>query len=104
MTPDQIKTLVIRELKNDFIAAQLRGVDLARCIVEPALAIFEDARDPEKTHQLFIVFKEIPDSEEGFHIVCDVNACEFGLTIKGKGLHRVFLGFDGSFRDAFEGM
>ena len=104
MTANQIKALIKSEIGNNLSLINPHGVDLRRCLVEPTLETFEDSREPGKTLQLYVVLKEFPDSDRGYQIVCDVDTSAFGLSIRGKGLHREFLGFYGSFLDTLQGM
>jgi hypothetical protein len=99
-----IKHRIQEELKNQLNLTNLHGVDVTKSLVEPYLDTFEDSFEEGKKIQLYVVLKEHPNSEEGYHIVCDPTTFEFGLTIEGNGKHRIFLGFDGTFIESFIGM
>jgi hypothetical protein len=99
-----IKDIIQAELKGDLTISNLHGIDLSRCLVDPYLETLEDSFAEGETIDMYVVLKEHPDSEDGYQIVYDPAENMFGLSILGKSTRRVFLGFDGTFLEALEGM
>jgi hypothetical protein len=99
-----IKDLIQSDIKGDFTISNLHGVDLNKCLVEPYLEICEDSFHEGQTIELYVVLKEHPESDDGYQIAYDPIEQMFGLTIRGRGDRRVFLGFDGSFLESLKGM
>jgi hypothetical protein len=99
-----IKKRILEELKDQGNISNFHGVDLTKSLVEPYRETFEVAFEEGETIELYVVLKERPNSNEGYHIACDPETWQFALTIGGNENRRIFLGFYGSFLDTFRGM
>ncbi|NBU21252.1 hypothetical protein EBS43_07570 [bacterium] len=100
----QIKNIIQAELKRNLEISNLHGVDLKRCLVEPYQEIFENSFNESELMALYVVLKEDPVNDSGYQIVYDSQRGKFELSIAGKGIYRVFLGYYGSFLETLEGM
>ena len=100
---DKIKQIIESEIKGDFTVSNLHGVNLKKCLIEPYLETLEALFNKGQTIQMYVVLKEYPDSDEGYHIVYDPKENMFGLSIQGEENNRVFLGYDGTFLGQFQG-
>lgn len=109
MEPREIAAQVEQEIAGQWSRSNAHGVDLRRCLVTPRLIRCRntfptpDAPSPREL-ELWLVLTEIPDSTDGYLIVCDQAAERFGLAITSTEDEVVFLGWYGGFWDAFESM
>jgi hypothetical protein len=105
--PEEIKMKIRRELDrkiSDPAVAQATS-EIERNLVEPFLQTCLDVLSKREI-DLYVVFKEHEESDslDRFWIVYSLENKMFGLALISKtDKHPEFLGFDGSFIDAFFG-
>jgi hypothetical protein len=109
MTPEAVRELVEYEVAGDRSLTNAHRCDLRRCLVPPEWREYDDCRGgrplvkPYPVIRLWLVLESAPEDRSGYKIVYDPEACLFGLAVPGD--HRdVFLGYYGSFLDAYRGM
>jgi hypothetical protein len=100
----EVSELIEREINGDWWLSNAHGVDLRRCLVTPAVRVYEDSFRDGETLELWLVLEEAPEDESGYKIVFDEKSGAFGLAARGFGQRDVFLGFYGTFLDTLEGM
>jgi hypothetical protein len=109
MTAEAVRELVEREVAGDRSLTNAHGCDLRRCLVPPELREYDDCRGgrplvkPYPVIRLWLVLEAAPENRSGYKIVYDPEAGLFGLAVRGAP-RGVFLGYYGSFLDAYRGM
>ncbi len=109
MTSEAVRELIEREIAEQWSLTNAHGCELRRCLVTPELRNYEDYGSglplvhPMSIIQLWLVLEEIPTDRTGYKIVFGEAAAMFGLAIAGT-TGDIFLGFYGSFLDAYRGM
>lgn len=109
MTSEEVRSLVEQEIGGEWALTNAHGCDLRRCLVNPELREYGDfggGRDldnPVTSISLWLVLEENPDDCSGYKIVYGEECGMFGLA-SSSARGDVFLGFYGTFREAFTGM
>lgn len=109
MTPEDVRGLIEREVAGDWSQTNLHGCDLRRCLVSPELREYDDRGsgrplvEPYPVILLWRVLEEMPDGPDGYKIVFGEEAGMFGLAVPGSP-RDVFIGYYGTFLDAYRGM
>jgi hypothetical protein len=106
MESDEIGARVKAKIAGQWSRSNAHRVDLAKSLLAPerircrALGTRSQAEELE----LWLVVTEIPGSRDGYLIVCDESADQFGLATGTAEGDIAFLGWYGGFWDAFESM
>lgn len=105
MTPHDVRTLVEREIGDDWTRTNLHNCDLRRCLVEPHVETFDlmDNASPPPTVDLWVVLEERPDEKDGYKVVFDEATHKFGLALDGE-TRPYYVGSYGTFLKAFKAM
>jgi hypothetical protein len=106
MESTEVEARVRTEVDGKWTRSNAHGVDLAKSLVAPERIRCRslDAGAQGEELDLWLVLTEIPESRDGYLIVCDESAKEFGLAMPTTEGYVAFLGWYGGFWDAFEGM
>jgi len=110
MKSESIREMVEREIAGEWSLSNAHGCDLQRCLVSPELREYEDCGggrplvDPRPLITLWLVLEEHPDDCSGYKIVFGEGSGMFGLATSNTTGGDVFLGFYGTFREAFGAM
>lgn len=109
MNAEQVRELIEGELTGHSSLRNLHGCELPQCLVPPILREYDDvggshALDaPLPVVQLWLVLEEPSKAGAGYKIVYGEQARMFGLATPGT-VRDVFIGYHGSFLDAFHAM
>lgn len=105
LEPDarQITEIIDRDLREHPDFFNSHGVDLAKCRVAPTRITCADSFNDNQPVELWLVLREVPDSDAGYLVVFDAGHGRFGLATAADPLP-VLLGWDGSFTQALAGM
>lgn len=109
MTGEAVRELIEREIAGDWSRTNAHGCDLRRCLVPPELREYDDCGggrplvEPCPVVRLWLVLEEVPEVHSGYKIVYGPEAGMFGLAVPGT-TRDVFIGYHGSFFDAYRGM
>lgn len=107
---ESIREMVEQEIAGDWTHPNAHGCDLQRCLVTPELREYKDCGsglplvDPLPTIKLWLVLEEDPDDCRGYKIVFGEDSGKFGLATSSINGGDLFLGFYGTFQDAFDSM
>ena len=110
MTSESVRELVEREIAGEWPLTNAHGCDLQQCLVAPALREYEDCGsgrplvDPLPSIKLWLVLEENPDDCSGYKVVFGEDSGMFGLAMSNATGRDVFLGFYGTFREAYSAM
>jgi hypothetical protein len=104
MSAQEVSKIIADEIGDDWKHSNWHGCDLRTCLVVPERRLYSDFRDESRTHEMWLVLEEHPDTHTGYRIVFDEKTRQFGLAIEGKDGRDVWLGYYGSFIQAFDGM
>ena len=103
MTSKEVVARVHAQINGDWSRSNAHGCNLKSCLVEP-VQIEYSGINPEDTFELWLVLEEDPIKRDVYKIVYDEEEDLFGLAIIDQAGVHMFLGFYGSFLDAFDGM
>lgn len=103
MTSEEVSRLVETQINGNWSRSNAHNVDLRKCLVTPRKMSF-DGSNPDDKFELWVVLEESPEDGSGYKIVFDEETAEFGLATPGWRSNPCFLGFYGSFFDAFDAM
>jgi len=110
MTSESIREKVEQEIAGEWSLTNAHGCDLQRCLVSPEMREYEDCgsgrplADPLPSIKLWLVLEEIPGDCSGYKVVFGEDSGMFGLATSNIAGGDVFLGFYGTFREAFSAM
>lgn len=108
MTGEDVSALIEREIGGEWSRTNAHGCVLRRCLVAPVQVEFEDcggqlSDNAARLVSLWLVLEERPEDRTGYKIVFGEKEGLFGLAMSVKP-RDVFLGFYGTFLDAYDGM
>src|SRR5688572_19923391 len=101
---DEIKKIILDEIKASFEISTWHGVDVEKCLVEPYLDIFEKSFKEGETVDLYVVLEEHSNRHEGYLIVYNSEEKLFGLVLVSKCKHGLLLGYYDTFLETLKGM
>ncbi len=107
MTSESVRELIEREIADEWSQTNSHGCDLQRCLVSPELREYEDCGggrplvDPLPSIKLWLVLEENPNDSSGYKIVFGEDNGMFGLATSNTIGGDIFLGFYGTFREAY---
>ena len=106
MESAEIAARVQAEIGDQWSRSNAHGVDLRSCLVPPEKIRCRSVSSPcqDAELDLWLVLTEVPESRDGYLIVCDQAAEQFGLAMGTTEGHVAFLGWYGGFWDALESM
>jgi hypothetical protein len=104
MSPSQVRQIIENEIKNNWTHSNAHGVDLRTNLLSPERKTFLDPMDNSKKIDLWLVLEENLETCGGYKIVFDEERNEFGLATRDQHGRDLFLGFYGTFIEAFDAM
>jgi hypothetical protein len=105
MGSSEIAARVKAEIGDQWSRANTYGVDLRSCLVPPEKIRCRSVSPPSQSElDLWLVLTAVPESRDGYLIVCDQAAEQFGLAMGTTEGYVAFLGWYGGFWDALESM
>ena len=103
MLKADISSIVLAQIGEQWHRANLHGVNLKACLVEPELIEFTTVRD-EKLTKAWLVLCEHPNKQNGYAVVFDEATGTFGLAQFAEGYDPCLLGLYGDFFSTLEAM
>ncbi len=103
MTPKEISQIIEKEINGDWSISNWHGCDLKKCLIRPTKRVYYDGLDNSVKHEFWLVLEELPETLDGYKVVFDEEKQLFGLAASGVATD-YFLGFYGTFLDAYKAM
>jgi len=105
MISQEVQAFVNMEIGGQWLRANDHVCDISRCLLHPRKVHCKEF-DPsgDKILDVWLVLEEVSATGNGLKIVFDEVAGVFGLACPGLDEHLAFLGWYGTFWDAFDAM
>ena len=104
MTPNEVKSIILKEIKNNYELSNNHDVDLNKCLVVPKLHFYNDSIKENTIVSLWLVLEEDPITKRGYKIVFNEKTETFGLAIPGQAETDHLIGYYGSFLETLKAM
>jgi len=104
MTPNEVKSIILKEIKNNYNLSNNNSVDLKKCLVSPTLRFYQDSFNDNTIVSLWLVLEEDLITKKGYKIVFNEKTESFGLAIPGHGGADFLVGYYGSFLETLKAM
>jgi hypothetical protein len=105
MDSPEIETRVKTEIGHQWSRTNAHGVDPRAGLVTPEIIRCRSMYGSQEADiDVWLVLTELAGSRDGYMVVCDQSATQFGLATTTTEGHVAFLGWYGGFWDAFENM
>src|SRR5438034_3555238 len=98
MTSEEIRAIILEELKSEQDMTNVAGVDLTKCLIEPTRQSYKRSNDALETYQRWTVLEERED-KNGYKIYFDEGTKLFGLALNSDSDELIDIGTYGSFID-----
>ena len=96
MNAVEIKNIIHLELQAEPDPANVYGLDLTRCLIEPVKQAYKAGDEVNGVYELWTVLEESPDGK-GYKIYFDEESKLFGLAITSEKGERIDIGNYGTF-------
>ncbi|UAY53298.1 hypothetical protein [Ferruginibacter albus] len=96
MTAAEIKEIINKELQTEPDPANVFGLDMTKCLLEPVKQKYRKADDATVTYELWTVLEESED-KSGYKIYFDEEVNMFGLAIPSGTSELIDIGRYGDF-------
>ncbi|MHC4200212.1 MAG: hypothetical protein ACYSU0_09495 [Planctomycetota bacterium] len=96
--------MIEREVGTDRGRTSAHRCDLRRCLVTPSLQDFKSETEEDETVRLWLVLEENPDRRDGYKIVYGEDDGMFGLAMRLTNGTDWFMGYYGTFLEAYDSM
>jgi hypothetical protein len=103
MTSVEIKEIISKEIQAEPDHANVFGLDLTKCLIEPIKQKYKDFNDANDIYDLWTVLEERED-KNGYKIYFDEETHMFGLAIQSDKDELIDIGNYGSFLNTLYSM
>jgi hypothetical protein len=107
MTSESLTEIIESEIAGDWSRPNDHGCDLRRCLVTPKLTEYFGSHrpdEPDRILSLWHVLEEEPETKDGYQVVFSEEIGMFGLAVANGVQGATFIGYYGTFLQAFHGM